>query len=134
MATNLWNAVIICGKQDSDETLKQTLFDCKYFSCLLLGLHEALIDDPICKVRVFKCLIATTKYSIDQKLPSNLHEKIQKHCDGYFERVEIYFNGMKNVSKRIIEEYRRAKIEMYVLYAQDALSETDFKMAKFFEQ
>ena len=124
----------ICCKQDSDETLKQTLFDCKFFSCLLLGLHEALIDDPTCKLRVFKCLIATTKYSIDQKLPSNLHEKIQKHCDGYFERVEIYFNGMKNVSKRIIEEYRRAKIEMYVLYAQDALSETDFKMAKFYEQ
>ncbi|CDO93140.1 unnamed protein product [Kluyveromyces dobzhanskii CBS 2104] len=107
---------------------------CKLFSALLLSLHEGLVVDGNCKLRSFRCLLATAKYSIECKIQSDLKKSVQSYCDSTFLNLEQYHDNNMFTNKEQENQYKRLKVEMFVLYQQNSLEESDLKMARFFQE
>lgn len=133
-ATKLWNSVAILTKLEGDASEKRTIANCKLFVSLLLGLHEAIVIDPKCKLRSFRCILNTTRYAIDYQIQSELKTQIQNYCDSCFQQLEQYYETSNCSGNESQDEYKRLKVEMFMVYLQNAMEESDLKMARFYEE
>ncbi|ODV85581.1 hypothetical protein CANARDRAFT_7688 [[Candida] arabinofermentans NRRL YB-2248] len=127
-ASNLWNAVAISMKENTGK-YSESLTNAKFFSGLLLSLHEALVPSVESKLRLFRCMLQIFNICIDEK-QIDTAGKVQ----GFIEKFHLLLDGFKeSFSTENKKKYQSLCVDLFLMDMQYALVMGDLKLAKFYE-
>ncbi|EDO15061.1 hypothetical protein Kpol_411p6 [Vanderwaltozyma polyspora DSM 70294] len=130
-SSTLWNHIAVIIRTEKDINRKIILVRSQLFATLLLSIHEALNPSDERKLRSFKCYIIILKVIVDLKGSHKAFiQRIQEHADKLLGILEEKFD---NFDQEAAIQFRKLKLEYFVLCLQITLKDGDLKMAKMYD-